>query len=320
MAGTQDPPPVPVGISACLLGQQVRYNGGHKYDEFCVQVLGRVFRYVSCCPEVSIGMGVPREPIRLVGDAEQRRALGVASENLDVTASLKAFADDCRIQVELLRGYIFMQRSPSCALDSANIYNPQGALVGKGPGLFAGRLRKHFPLLPMEEAARLSDPVLRENFVARVYLYARWMRLVEEGITPHKLVAFHSQHKYFVMSFGQKLYRELGALVARAGRDPIPVLAEDYAAQLMTGTCKPPSRKSHVNVLYHMAGYLREVAPGGTPAVLISAIESYRTRQAPLSTPIELLQHYLDLYGGDYIRQQVYLNPYPGELNLRSGI
>jgi uncharacterized protein YbgA (DUF1722 family)/uncharacterized protein YbbK (DUF523 family) len=321
MAATQHPTTlIPIGISACLLGEQVRYNGGHKHSEFCTQVLGRFFSFTSFCPEVAIGMGVPRETIRLVGDLEHVRAQGRLSAELDVTAPLTEYADSIRLQVDLLRGYIFMKDSPSCGLFSAKVYSAKGAPLGKRAGLFAGRLRTHFPLLPMEESGRLNDPALRENFVARVYVYERWMRQLQSGITPHKLVKFHSQHKYFAMSFSQKLYRELGALVATAGSGDIKNLTQDYITRLMAGTQKPPTHKGHVNVLYHMVGYLRELVPGGIRQDLTRTIEEYRLRQVPLAVPMKLMQHYLDNYAGDYIRQQIYLNPYPYELGLRNQI
>lgn len=311
---------ITLGISACLLGQAVRYNGGHKHSEFCTQVLGRYFSFIPFCPEVAIGMGVPRQTIRLVGDLESVRALGTADPGLDVTRPLTEYADTLEPQVASLRGYIFMKDSPSCGLYSAKVYSTKGAPLGKRAGLFAERLRVHFPLLPMEESGRLNDPALRENFVARVYVYDRWLRQIQSGMTPHKLVAFHTQHKYFSMSFSQKLYKELGALVANAGVGDIQNLAHDYITRLMKGTQKPPTHKGHVNVLYHMVGYLREVVPGGIRQDLTRAIEEYRLRQVPLSVPMKLMQHYLDNYAGDYIRQQTYLKPYPYELGLRNQI
>lgn len=311
---------IPVGISACLLGQEVRYNGGHKHSEFCTQVLGRYFSFAAFCPEVAIGLGVPRETIRLIGNLEHARALGTATRELDVTAPLTDYADSVSPEVGNLRGYIFMKDSPSCGLFSAKIYSDKGAPLGKQAGLFAGRLRILFPLMPMEESGRLNDPALRENFVARVYVYDRWVRQMENGTTAHKLVEFHSQHKYFVMSFSQKLYRELGALVARAGASDLLALSQDYITRLMLGTQKPPTHKGHVNVLYHMVGYLREWVPGGIRQDLARSIEEYRLRQVPLAVPMKLMQHYLDNYASDYIRQQTYLNPYPYELGLRNQI
>jgi len=251
---------------------------------------------------------------------EYARAVGRVRPGLDVTESLTGYADNLRREMDHLRGYIFMENSPSCGLFSAKVYNAQGAPLGKRSGLFAERLRTYFPLIPMEESERLNHPVLRENFIARVYLYDRWMNHMENGITPRKLVGFHSQHKYFVMAFGQKLYRELGSLVAGAGTVDMDKLSQGYLSGLMVGTQTPPTRKGHVNVLSHMAGYLGDSIPGGTRQELAGAIEAYRLHQVPLAIPTKLLKYFLNKYAGDYIRQQIYLHPYPEELGLREHI
>lgn len=311
---------IAVGISSCLLGEEVRYNGGHKHDAYCTSVLARYFDFKSFCPEVAIGLGVPRQTIRLVGEVGAARVVGTQDPSFDVTDRLAFYADSVLDSVADLRGYIFMKDSPSCGLYSAKVYSEKGAPIGKGPGLYAGRLRERFPLLPMEESGRLNDPGLRENFIARVFFYDRWLRDVAADPSAQKLVAFHSRHKYFVMSYGQKLYRETGGLVARAGCGELQQLLADYIEKIMLGTAKPPTRKGHVNVLSHMVGYLRETVPGGIRQDLIKAIDEYRTGQVPLAVPMKLMQHYLDNYASDYIKQQTYLHPYPFELGLRNTI
>jgi uncharacterized protein YbgA (DUF1722 family)/uncharacterized protein YbbK (DUF523 family) len=311
---------IAVGISSCLLGEQVRYNGGHKHDAYCTTVLAPYFDFKPFCPEVAIGLGVPRQTIRLVGEVGAARVVGTQDPSLDVTDRMASYAESVLDSVEDLRGYIFMKDSPSCGLYSAKVYSEKGAPIGKGAGLYAGRLRERFPLLPMEESGRLNDPGLRENFIARVFFYDRWLRDVAAEPSAQKLVAFHSQHKYFVMSYGQKLYRETGRLVSRAGCGEPRQLSADYIQTIMLGTAKPPTRKGHVNVLSHMVGYLRKTVPGGIRQDLIKAIEEYRTGQVPLAVPMKLMQHYLDNYASDYIKQQTYLNPYPFELGLRNTI
>ena len=311
---------ISVGISSCLLGEEVRYNGGHKHDNYCTTVLARHFEFKPFCPEVAVGLGVPRQTIRLVGEPGAVRVLGTQDSTLDVTDRLSSYAESVADSVGDLRGYIFMKDSPSCGLYSAKVYSKKGAPVGKGAGIYSGRLRERFPLLPMEESGRLNDPGLRENFIARVFLYDRWFQDVATEASAQKLVAFHSRHKYFVMSYGQKLYRETGALVARAGCGELQQLLADYIKKVMLGTAKPPTRKGHVNVLLHMVGYLRKTVPGGIRQDLIKAIEEYRTGQVPLAVPMKLMQHYLDNYASDYIKQQTYLNPYPFELGLRNTI
>lgn len=311
---------IAVGISSCLMGEEVRYNGGHKHDSYCTAVLTRYFEFKPFCPEVAIGLGVPRQTIRLVGELGAVRVVGTQDSTLDVTDRLSAYTESVLDSVADLRGYIFMKDSPSCGLYSAKVYSEKGAPIGKGAGLYAGRLHERFPLLPMEESGRLNDPGLRENFIARVFLYDRWLRDVAAEPSAQKLVAFHSRHKYFVMSYGQKLYREAGALVARAGCGELLSLLAEYIQKIMLGTAKPPTRKGHVNVLAHMVGYLRETVPGGIRQDLIKAIEEYRTGQVPLAVPMKLMQHYLDNYASDYIKQQTYLNPHPFELGLRNAI
>lgn len=311
---------IPVGISSCLLGEEVRYNGGHKHNAYCTEVLARYFDFTPYCPEVAIGLGVPRETIRLVGEVGHVRVVGTQNPALDVTDRLSDYAAEVAPGVAPLRGYIFMKDSPSCGLYSAKVYSSKGAPVGKGAGLFAGRLRERFPLMPMEESGRLNDAGLRENFIARVFLFDRWMREVMQEPSAQKLVAFHSKHKYFVMSYSQKLYRETGAMVAKAGCGDLPTLLNNYIQVVMQGTLRPPTRKGHVNVLFHMVGYLREAVPGGIRQDLMKAIDEYRVGQVPLAVPMKLMQHYLDNYANDYINQQTYLNPYPFELGLRNTI
>jgi Uncharacterized conserved protein len=311
---------IAVGISSCLLGEQVRYNGGHKHNHYCTDILAKYFAFKPFCPEVAIGMGVPRQTIRLVGEVGNARALGTQNSAFDVTDRLLDYADQTYPEIEVLCGYILMNDSPSCGLYSSKVYNAKGAPVGKGAGLFAERLRVRFPLLPMEEAGRLNDPVLRENFIARVFLYERWRREVASDPSARNLVDFHSRHKYFFMSYGQKLYRETGAMVAKAGGDDLSQLLVNYIDTIMRATLTPPTRKGHANVLAHMVGYLRKTVPGGIRQELAQAIEEYRVGHVPLAVPMKLMQHYLENYGSAYIRQQIYLNPYPYELGLRNHI
>lgn len=311
---------IAVGISSCLLGEQVRYNGGHKHNHYCTDVLAKYFAFKPFCPEVAIGMGVPRQTIRLVGEPGHARAIGTQDSAFDVTDRLLDYADKVGAEIQTLCGYILMHDSPSCGLYSTKVYNDKGAPVGKGAGLYAGRLRTLLPLLPMEEAGRLNDPVLRENFIARIFLYERWRRQVANDPSARNLVDFHSRHKYFFMAYGQKLYRETGAMVAKAGGDDLPQLLANYIATVMRATHTPATRKGHVNVLAHMLGYLRKTVPGGIRQELVQAIEEYRVGQVPLAVPMKLMQHYLENYGSAYIRQQIYLNPYPYELGLRNHI
>lgn len=311
---------VPVGISACLMGDNVRYDGGHKRSRYCVDVLGKHFEYRSFCPEVAVGMSVPREPIRLVGDGDDLRAVGVGKASVDVTVALKNYATTAAREVGELSGYIFMEKSPSCGLYGASVYSEQGLSTVKRSGIYAAGIKRALPLLPVEEENRLRDPVARENFVVRVYLYNEWRRSLSERPTPKQLVVFHSRHKYLVMSYGQPLYRYLGQLVADAGREDIYDLAQKYISFLMTETQQPPSRAGHVNVLYHLIGYLRGAVPDEVRRDLAAGIEAYRKERVSLAVPMELVRYYLHHYGSDYVRTQSYLCPHPDDLHLRNAI
>ena len=311
---------IPVGISSCLLGEEVRYNGGHKHQRYCTDILSRYFAFNAFCPEVAIGMGVPREPIRLVGSVSSPKAVGTKSRHMDVTQALLEYAEVMLPQMEPLCGFIWMKDSPSCGLFNTKVYGEDGKPPLRRAGLVAGLLRQRLPLLPMEEGGRLNDPGLRENFIARVFLFSQWRQLMAQGITPAALVAFHSRQKYWVMSYGQKLYRELGRMVANAGSQPIADLAESYIQSLMDGTQSPPSRKGHVNVLYHMVGYLRETVPGSIRQDLTQSIEEYRVGQVPLAVPMKLMTHYIEHYASEYLKEQSYLDPHPFDLGLRNAL
>lgn len=311
---------IPVGISACLLGQEVRYNGGHKQSRFCLDHLSRVFEFESFCPEVAIGMGVPRESIRLMGDPENPRAVGTKTRTLDVTDQLHDYGIAIGEYSRKLCGYILMKDSPSCGLFSTKIYNEKGNYPGRHAGIFVRALRKVNPLLPLEEEGRLNDAVLRENFIARVFAFHDWKSSAADAPTPEKLVKFHSRYKYLLMAHSQKSYRELGQMIARAGIDDPLELAQNYLAQFMQTITKPASRKGHANTLYHLVGYLKENVPGAIRQELVASIEDYRTGIVNLAVPVALISHYLKLYGSDYIQSQAYLEPYARDLGLRNTI
>lgn len=310
-----------VGISSCLLGDEVRFNGGHKQSRFCLDHLSRVFEFQGFCPEVAIGMGVPREPIRLVGAIEAPRAVGTVDAAMDVTDALAAYGAEIGRLSRSMCGYILMKGSPSCGLYSAKVYNEKGGLQpGKHAGIFARALSAVNPLLPMEEEGRLNDALLRENFIARVFAYSDWRHSVGESPTANKIVKFHSRYKYMLMAHGQKPYRELGQMVAGAGCANITEFAATYIAEFMAAIKKPASRKGHTNTLYHMLGYLRDEVPGEVRQELAASIEEYRTGVVNLAVPVALLKHYLKMHGSDYIKAQAYLEPYAHDLGLRNAI
>lgn len=308
-----------VGISSCLLGEAVRFDGNHKRNAYLCDVLGRWFEWVPHCPETAVGLGVPREPIHLRRMDGRVRVVGVRSAGLDVTEALaEQGARFARTQPDL-DGYVLKKDSPSCGMERVRVYDADGAnAVREGVGGFAAALRRAFPHLPMEEEGRLGDPRLRENFVQRVFAHHRWRQLCGRGLRPSALVDFHADHKLLLMAHEPAAYARLGRLVARAGAEPLEPLAANYFADLMSALSTPASPGRHVNVLQHIAGYFRRDLDAADRAELAELIEDFGAGLVPLVVPITLLNHHLRRHPKPYIRRQVYLEPYPPELKLRN--
>ena len=305
-----------VGVSACLLGEPVRFNAGHKRDRFVTDRLAQYFELVAVCPEVAIGLGVPREPIRLVGAPERPRALGVRDASLDVTERLAEYG--CRMVGELgdISGYIFKSKSPSCGMERVRVYAPGGALQGSGRGIYAAEIMRGNPLLPVEEEGRLNDPVLRENFIERLYAYRRWQDLVAEGVTAEALVEFHTRHKLILMAHGVQRARALGRLVAEAGSRPIGPLAAEYGACFMHALSYRATRRRHTDVLFHAMGYLKRHLDSHDKAELVALIHDYRQELVPLIVPVTLLLHHFRRHPVPYMEKQLYLSWQPAGLSL----
>ena len=310
---------IKIGISACLLGERVRYDGGHKHNRYIHHTLGAFFEFSAFCPEVNIGLGIPRAPIRIVleGSEEQpeQRVVGVKNPEKEYTQELTGCADAQQHWVAELCGYIFKKDSPSCGMERVKAWRNDHP-TRKGTGLFAQQLIKNNPLLPCEEEGRLNDLHLRENFVERVYVYSRWKQLAEEGITAQKLVQFHSRHKFIILSHNQKKYRELGQLMSNIPKNDLDAFANNYISQVMAVLKKPATRKNHINVLQHLQGYLRPNLDGDDKKELLQAIETCRTKDGPLTVPRTLLRHYFRKFPDEYIARSYYLQPYPDELNF----
>lgn len=327
MAYHNHPKGIPVGISACVLGESVRYNGGHKRSRFCTDVLSEVFSFKPYCPEVAIGLGVPRPAIRLVGNPSNPRVVGSDDASLDVTEPMVSYSQRTAQTLGDLCGYIFIKNSPSCGVFKMKVYNddPQSKSFGypqeaTGRGVFAAAVMEHNPLLPVEEEGRLNDPSLRENFIVRVFALYNWRQAVAGKLSAGALVEFHSHYKYLLMAHSQKGYRTLGAMVANHAKLPINKVADDYLKLFMATLAKPATRKNHCNTLQHIIGYLKRSVAGEIRQDLVGVIDQYRQGVVHLSVPITLIKHYVDRYGNDYIRSQVYLDPYPLELGLRNQI
>ncbi|WP_250657591.1 YbgA family protein [Alkalimarinus coralli] len=306
---------IPVGISSCLLGEKVRYDGGHKNDAYINGTLSEYFDFKPFCPEMAIGMGVPRKPIRLVQTDDGIRCIGVKDQTIDVTRQLEACADNQQPQQTDLCGYIFKKDSPSCGMERVKVFI-NGQPRRTGSGIFAQRTMEHFPYLPIEEEGRLGDPHLRENFIQRVYVLYRWKQLIASGLTLHKLTQFHSQHKLIIMSHHQNDYRSLGKLVATATKDNLTEVADQYLPELMAALKTVATRGNHVNVLQHIQGYLKRALDADDKAELTEVIERYRLGELPLIVPITLLKHHFRKAPDDYISNSYYMTPHPQELKL----
>ena len=309
---------IPVGVSSCLLGQAVRYDGGHKHDRYVTEVLGRYFEYVPFCPEVLAGLGVPRRPIRLTGDPGAPRAVRVTDASADVTDALLAAARGATPGMGALRGYVFKRGSPSCGMERVKVYGEPGKSPRMGRGLFAGAVMEAHPLLPCEEEGRLNDPALRESFVERVFAYDRWLRAMADGCTPGRLVGFHTRHKLLLLSHSEIHYRSAGRLVADAGRHDPARLAREYLATFMEGMGRRATRRRHTNVLQHLAGYLKRSIGARDRQALAAIVEEYRTGAVPLVVPIRFLRHHFRHAPDRYVEMQHYLEPYPDALGLRN--
>jgi uncharacterized protein YbgA (DUF1722 family)/uncharacterized protein YbbK (DUF523 family) len=310
-----------LGISACLLGAEVRFNGGHKESQLCTRALTEYFEFVPACPEVAIGMGIPREPIRLVGDAENPQALGSVNRELNVTQALADYGVQMATELDDISGYIFMQKSPSCGLERVKVYRENGAPVdGGGRGIYAQAFCARHPNLPVEEDGRLNDPVLRENFITRVFAYAAWHELLKAGLTRRSLTEFHSRYKYQLMANDPVQYKALGNLLGNMGRSDPNDIAAQYFSELMAALKKCATRRTHTNVLQHIFGYLKQVISAEDKQEVLHVIGQYRLGIVPLVVPLTLLKHYFRQYPDPYIAQQVYLQPHPENLSLRNAI
>lgn len=311
-------PGIPVGISACLLGAPVRFDGGHKRSAFCVDELGAWFRFVPLCPEQAIGLPVPREAIHLQRREEGIRLVGNRT-GTDHTDAMLAFADRKAAELHGLCGYIVSKKSPTCGMERVKVHHANGQPDGSdGAGLFTQAFRVRNPLVPVEEDGRLNDPLLRENFVTRVFVLWRWRQATAQGLTPAALVAFHTAHKYLVMAHSVPAYRELGRLVAAAGSTATDELAVRYAATLMQALARPVSRGGHANALQHIMGYFKRRLPAHHKQHLRELIEGYRAGRLPLAAPLTLVRHFLADHPDDYLARQVYLAPHPEQLALRN--
>jgi uncharacterized protein YbgA (DUF1722 family)/uncharacterized protein YbbK (DUF523 family) len=314
-------PPIRIGISACLLGDQVRFDGGHKRDAFLTDTLGQFVEWVRVCPEVEMGLGTPRETLRLVRIGGTLRMVTTRTE-IDHTDAMNAWAK--RRTVELagadLCGYVLKKDSPSCGMERVKVYGAGQQPERSGRGLFASALIERLPNLPVEEEGRLSDPTLRENFVERVFAYRRLKDLFEGRWSTGGLVSFHAAHKMALLAHSTTMYRELGRTVATAGARSKSELRKVYEALFMKTMSRIATRARHTNVLMHMAGHLKRIVDRSSRSELFDSIEEYRRGHVPLVVPVTLLRHHVRVHGVAYLAGQTYLDPHPRELMLRNHV
>jgi uncharacterized protein YbgA (DUF1722 family)/uncharacterized protein YbbK (DUF523 family) len=297
-----------VGVSSCLLGQKVRFDGNHKHNKTVTDALGKHWEYLPICPEMAIGMGVPRRPIRLHGDENTPRAIGVSDKNVDVTQALMEYGQRKAKELVHISGYIFKKGSPSCGMQRVKVYKGEKDLLStQGVGLYARQIMQANPLLPVEEEGRLADKGLRENFIQRVYVYHAWQQLLQSGLTAQKLIGFHTQIKFTLLAHCERSYRQLGRLLADLAKGCVDEIADNYIAQLMRALNKPATRTRHCNVLMHIMGFLKRHLNSADKQELIEAIQHYKLGGVSIDVPLVLLRHHLRYAPSGYLQQQFYL-------------
>ena len=313
--------PITIGVSACLLGEHVRYDGGHKHDRYITDTLGRFFSFVPVCPEVGSGMSTPREAMRLEGDPASPRLM-TRQSRIDKTEQMLVFCESkIRELADLdLCGFIFKKDSPSSGLFRVKVYGSTGIPSKTGSGLFAAAFTRRFPLLPMEEEGRLNDPCIRENFIERVFSYRRWKNFLRGTPNIRGLVEFHTGYKLMMMAHSPVIYREMGVLVAHGKDLQLPELLQRYEQLFMKGLAFHATAKKNTNVLMHIMGYFKKQLSAGEKAELLETITQYHDQLVPLIVPLTLLKHYVTKYDQSYLKQQLYLSPHPAELMLRNHV
>jgi len=312
---------IKLGISSCLLGENVRYDGGHRLDPFLAHTLGQYVEYVPVCPEAECGFGVPREPMHLEGDPDSPRLVTVRTKQ-DMTDRLVKWAQKrvAQLEKEDFCGFIFKSASPSSGMERVRVYNERGVPVKKGVGIFARIFIEHFPLLPVEDEGRLHDPKLRDNFIERIFVLKRWREVLERKESWGNVVGFHTRHKFLILSHSPNYYRTMGKIVAKAKDVSLKELYQKYETLLMESLYLKTSPRKNANVLQHMIGYFKEELSSNEKKELLEVVDFYRKGYIPSIVPITLIKHYARKYDQPYLKQQVCLNPHPLELQMRNHV
>ncbi|WP_027251288.1 YbgA family protein [Photobacterium halotolerans] len=312
---------IPVGISACVLGEKVRFDGGHKRNRFVTDELAKFVQFRPVCPEMAIGLPVPRPTIRLVQRENGERLVDSKGGELDFTEKMQAFADKHISGIQSLCGFVVCAKSPTCGMERVKLYIPNGNTVPGGTvGVFTQKLMTAMPWLPVEEDGRLQDPVLRENFVFRIHALHDFYQNVGSCLSLDAFVKFHSRYKFVLMAHSPTAYREMGQLVAGIKDWDLAEFFVEYRQQFMDALKKHARRSNNTNVLMHLQGYFKRNLTGEQKQELLGLIESYRLGHQPILVPLALIKHYLKEYPDPYLQLQTFLNPYPEELKLRYGL
>jgi uncharacterized protein YbgA (DUF1722 family)/uncharacterized protein YbbK (DUF523 family) len=307
-----------------LLGEEVRFDGGHKRDAFLTDILGPHVEWVPVCPEVEMGLGTPRETMRLMRSERGDRSLRMVTTRtaIDHTRGMNDWARRRLAELvhEDLCGYVLKKDSPSCGMERVKVYNTAGMSERTGVGLYASALLAQFPSLPVEDEGRLNDPRLRENFIERIFAYRRLRDLFASAWTLHDLVRFHTAHKMALLAHSTTRYRELGQLVARGSTMRKAALREAYGELFMKTLAIVATTRRHANVLMHMLGHLKKKVDAESRQELLQSIEEYRQGIVPLVVPLTLLRHHVRVHGVEYLAGQTYIEPHPRELMLRNHV
>lgn len=312
---------IKIGISSCLLGEKVRYDGGHKLDRYVTDTLGQYFEWIPVCPEVEYGLPVPREAMRLIGNPDSPHLITVRT-GVDHTKGMLNYANKKvkELEREELCGFIFKSRSPSSGISGVKVYTPSGMPSHRGVGIFGGAFTRYFPLIPVIDDGRLHDPGLRENFIERAFVYKRWLEFMKKGSALKELILFHTEHKLLILSHSPKHFSVLGRLVANAKNYKPEEFYSEYIKTLMEGLSLIATIKKNTNVLLHIIGYFKKQLSSNDKQELLEVIENYHRGFVPLIVPMTLIKHYVKKFDQPYLKRQYYLNPHPLELMLRNHV
>ena len=311
--------PIRLGVSSCVLGTKVRFDGGHKHSRFVTDVLGQWVSYVPVCPEVEAGLSIPRPSMRLVKESSDTRLVAPKTGE-DFTDTLTNFSRSKvnDLMIEGLDGFILKKGSPSCGMERIPIYRNGQPFTRSASGIFAKELMEKWPQLPIEEDGRLNDPVLRENFIERVFCRHRWRLLVSQGATRRRLVAFHTAHKLLLLSHNESACRRLGRLLASAGRIPDSELFQRYEEGFQQCLKTKSTVKRHVNVLQHALGHFKTCLERRERHAIMSVIDDFSEGLLPLIVPVTVLRHVIHTHNVKWLVDQLYFSPHPKELMLRN--